>query len=755
MLDVSGELGPPSDGELDLLLDALMPRLVQRMQHALDRIKWTTAAVSSPSLSSTSSSSPSASQPTGRGGLSEEQVEQLVRTGVADGLQQLLASLRRTSAPGSRDDEDDDDAHTSGLSDPDPSAAPATDEPREAVPTPSMRLLGDVSLHPRTVVGPSQQLMKVWSVQNTGDGRWPEQLRVLPVSPAAFILESDVILFTDIAPAATLKLSVPITTPAQAGRHVARYQLAFWQPAESLWVTFGEPLVIDLTCKSLSTSLSSAALTSANALSGEATAPPAGSDGQDRRKSTEEQKTAARSSTGSREEREAAIVKRIVEDALDGVESKTAADRPPSTTDGSAAEVGGAERPVERKKGLSPEADVRNRAKEKKDGLKVEKGKDRSASVDSRPPALSSWFSLVTSDATSGPATAAAGSGQQSTVTQMPAMSAQDDPNLLASSPPSEAQQNDQALDWLKDAKTDLPPPSAPAAAPAPSPPVGASLRPFPPPTMSLTSKSASHSRSTSPALPPQPYPTVPPAPGTFSRSSSQSFPPPPPSAQGGVDILSPPLTPPVPMHGGVAGRSSLISKDDLMSWAGGTNLSVTNKQTGVQSQPQRTLHLHPASAQLSAAQANPAPSNGGAANGSLRLCRRCVGWADVVRRVRGARPTAVDVAAGSVAAFAATNGCGWGWWGAGLGCGSLVVHAGRCAAVRVGVVCVDVVVVPRFRQHGGREAHPHLPGAGRVDAAVIVLIHPYHGSLRSTLSIADLPRESHRVAVSLIRVRL
>jgi hypothetical protein len=114
---------------------------------------------------------------------------------------------------------------------------------------------------------------------------------------------------------------------------------------------------------------------------------------------------------------------------------------------------------------------------------------------------------------------------------------------------------------------------------------------------MHLSSRSASHSRSHSPALAPSAFPSNNPVP-SFSRSTSQSFP-----ASQSQDLLSPPLTPPVSyQHAaggpGGPGGGSLLSKDDLMSWAGGSGLSVTNKQTGVQST--QSLSTQPQQSQLS-----------------------------------------------------------------------------------------------------------------------------------------------------------
>ena len=630
---MSTDAAGPSEGELDVLLDALMPRLVARLQHAFDRIRWTPPSASSPSSTSSSSSSSA---------LSEVRVEQLVRAGVADGLQQLLSSLRRTSSAAGRPGEDGDEEEeevTSGMSDPD--HPPPADESQERVPPPSMRLLGDVSLQPRTVVGVAQPLMKVWLVHNTGEAPWPEQLRLLPAerTPSPFVLESDALLFTNIAPDAQLKLSVPITTPTQAGRHVGKYNLAYYQPAESKWLPFGDALSIDLTCRESTSASTAAASASTSSFTLPAAADDAAGEGgvlEMKRKRSVEERLGGKA---TREEKEAAIAKKIVDTAVGGLQAKPADGvsdaQPAMAREGEEATTGSGEGKAERRK----KAEHR---------LRVEKGKDRSASVDSKPPTLTSdWYSLVTSDAKSATATVATVPSVLTTVgTQAEAA------NLLSTSPRSAqtatAPADDRGeLDWLNDANTADVALPAPLTAPPPSTaPPSSTLRPFPPPHLS---KSATHSRSNSPALPPQPFAAPPPA-APFSRSISQSFPLSQSlQAQGGGELLSPPLTPTAPHSAQLAsGRSAFLSKDDLMSWAGGHGLSVTNKQTGLQSQAQQPLptanrNAQPSPAPLSQASTGQAgassTSSSGAAGG---IASSSISTSSTSSSSSGARSSAV-----------------------------------------------------------------------------------------------------------------
>ena len=479
----------------------------------------------------------------------------------------------------------------------------------------------------------------MWSVQNSGSSRWPEQLRLLPVSGSSspFVLESDVLLFTDLAPAEQLKLSVPITTPSQAGRYVATYRLAFYQPADSQWTPFGDPLLIDLHCKdnsNASTTADSAAALSptppavaetAQTVGGSAGQQGNGVDGE-RKGSVGEEKPQRKA---SREQKEAAIAKRIVDTAVestlhppshpsDPTPSPYTPDEPHDATDGQAKEG----------------------KRERRERLRVEKTKDRSASVDSKPPTLNSeWFSFVPTDATSRPSSIGPAAHPQ----QSPPAESQ---NLLSSSPRSSPAVEDEELDWLNDAKSDMkvavvaPTPSSASQTAAGQSNGPSALRPSAAPLhMSVASKSASHSRSNSPALPPQ----IPPATAaTFARSTSQQFPPQ-AGLQGG-EILSPPLTPTVPTHSAPPVRGSMISKDDLMSWAGGTGLSVTNKQTGVQSQHAPSPSLPP---QLT--------NGGGAATGAGEWERGATGHAAAAL---------VDLAHWEIATLAAAGRGRWrrGW---------------------------------------------------------------------------------------------
>ena len=620
-----------------------MPRLITRMQAAFDRIKW--GGTPSPRPTSSTSLPPPSS-------LTPPEMEALIRLGVADGIQQFLSSLHHTSHM--KDDEEGVLSDTQSL----------TDEPVPIAP-PSMVSLGDVSLQPRSTVACSQPLMKVWLVQNSGETPWPDHLRLLPKRDAAspFLLESDVLLFTDIPPQGQLKLSVPITTPSQGGRYVGEYQLAY-EGAGGEWVSFGDPLIIDLTCKesgvggaTVNSSLSPAS-------------PVGGEGGEGGVSGGAEEKQGARKS--SREQKEAAIIRKIVDSAVE-----------PSP-----------ERPTSPPEGESKGEGV------KKERLRVEKGKDRSASVDSKPPTLNTeWFSFVPSDAKARPLSGGAGTAP------LPGGPTGAEANLLSSSPPSSA--DDQALDWLNDARGgDMKVAVVPSTPLSSAAPVGSTLRPLVAPLHA--SKSASHSRSNSPALPPQPFASTPSA---FARSTSQVFAP-----QGG-DLLSPPLTPTVPQG------KSILSKDDLMSWAGGQGLSVTNKQTGIQ---------HPS--------ASPPPLIGlggggvGAAGGSTAQVARHLSSSPSARSRHSMPPNVPLSASGGGAGGGGSASGGGAGGGSGGGVGStdgvelscvVVQSSERRSAGSRPFVGLHVLGVARWTEHSGGSVQAQsrsgaeLSRAGSLDATM------------------------------------
>ena len=579
------------DEELDVLLDALMPRLVRRMQHALEHIKPFTAAstqqLSSSSYISSSSqfsssasfdSNDSTSPPTA-------DIDQLVQRGVVDTLQQLFVQL--LSPRGSHEvDETLADVHSEEVSIGGGSSV-------EYVVPPSMQLLGDVSYHAGSTVSVGQQVMKVWSVKNNGDTQWPEQVRLLPSTPtssasssatAHYSLESDAMLFTDLLPGDTMNVSVLITVPAVAGRHVAHYQLAFCQPADKLWVRFGDELTIDLVCHQSTTSSSTSASSTPASTSAASAAASAAADKANT--SADQPATAQKKLTTEETKHSTDIDNNNNDSSSSMLDTSSISELVPSHIP---------RRPLSRSGDVVAEREEKERRKErKKDKLRVERGKDRSQSVDSKPPTLSSndWWGLVHADAvraTGGSsvqaqpsaAAAVAGGGGAAATARVPVL---ESPSHLMSFGPSAATADDEeALDWLKHASgvpqtTAAPTAAAITTSAASAPSVARNLTAAPPGALHLTSRSANHSRSNSPALPPS---TV--APSSvpmFARSTSQSFPP---AGAGGStaasgELLSPPLTPTVP-------SGSMLSKDDLMSWAGGQGLITTNKQTGVQSQ--------------------------------------------------------------------------------------------------------------------------------------------------------------------------
>ena len=551
-----------------MLLDALMPRLVRRMQRALEHVKPFAPASTLPSSSSYTSAalstiSPSASFDSADSSLSAQttDLDLLVQRGVTDALQQLFNLLLHPVD--THDTEEAAECQSEETS--------AGGSGAEYVATPSMQLLGDVSYHAGSSVSVGQQLLKVWSVKNSGDTLWPEQVRLLPAtSPAAatapYGLESDVILFTDLPPGDTMNVSVLITAPTVAGRHVGRYQLAFCQPADKQWVRFGDELTIDLVCQQPTTSSSSASAAAASTTASSSAATAAADT------------TAASAADQSTSHKKAIDETKHSSDSVDHSSSSSSLDTSavsemlPSTIP---------RRPLSRSSEIAAEEEKERRRERKKDKLRVDRGKDRSQSVDSKPPTLSTndWWGLVHADAV--PATVGGSTHPQpsaaASVTAAPRMPTvmQSPSHLMSFGPTAGNADDEEALDWLKHASVVS---ASSAAATTTSGPSG--TRNLMPSATQSTSKSASHSRSNSPALPPSNYAqsSVP----MFARSTSQSFAPGSGNTGGSVtstngELLSPPLTPTVP-------SGSLLSKDDLMSWAGGQGLMTTNKQTGVQS---------------------------------------------------------------------------------------------------------------------------------------------------------------------------
>ena len=596
-----------------MLLDALLPRLVQRMQHALEHIRHSAPS----SLHSSSSSHPSVSSSSASLASADNtatDVDNLVQRGVTDTLQRLFSQLLHPTR--AHDSDDASDAHSHATS-----AAADGDASGEYVEPPSMALLGDMSYHAGSKVHAGQQLMKVWSVKNTGDTQWPEQVRLLPASSASaaqYSLESDIILFTDLLPGDTMNVSVLITTPTTAGRHAAHYQLAFHQPAEKQWVRFGDELTIDLVCQQPHTSSSSSTAASSAASSASSTA-ALSTAAADRSSAVENQPNAASMEVAEESKQSADERNSSGESSASPLDTSTVSELQPAQTQ---------RRPLSRVSSgdaMAAEEDRARRKERKKDKLRVERGKDRSQSVDSKPPVLSTndWWGLVSVEAVRPPAGACGSSQSQVAAANTSSRAVLQSPSHLLSfdtGAGGDSGQDGDALDWLKHASgilavptststsTSTPPTASTTISATAAPPGMRVLTDAATGQQHLTSKSANHSRSNSPALPPTAFSAAP-AP-MFARSNSQSFPPAAAaaSANGGGELMSPPLTPPVP-------AGSLLSKDDLMSWAGGQGLMTTNKQTGVQSathtqsqqqqqQPQQPQFSPPASSSVSAATA-------------------------------------------------------------------------------------------------------------------------------------------------------
>ena len=544
-----------------MLLDAMMPRLVKRMQQALEHVK----PFSATGLLSSSSYNASSSFSSTDTSLSPHatDLDLLVQRGVLDTLQQLFSQLLQPV--GSNDADDTADVQSEEVS---------VGGGAEYVATPSMQLLGDVSYHAGSAVSVGQQLLKVWSVKNTGHTQWPEQVRLVPAistttasTAAQYSLESDVILFTDLVPGDTMNVSVLITAPTTAGRHVARYQLAFCQPADKQWVRFGDELTIDLVCQQPTMSSSSTSSSSASASHSASSAAAAAAASADRASAATDSSTAHRK--GSEESKHSSSDTDNSHSSL--LDTSTVDDLVPSNIP---------RRPLSSSGDVAAEEAKERKKERKKDRLRVERGKDRSQSVDSKPPTLSTndWWGLVHADAVrataggpSQPQPSAPSSGATIPPPRMPVLQS---PSHLMSFESSGSADDEQAMDWLKHA----------SGVPVTSPPLTAVSAPSGARHLTavtgqhLASRSANHSRSNSPALPPSTFAT-PSAVPMFARSNSQSFPPSAATATINGELLSPPLTPTIPTAVG-----SLLSKDDLMSWAGGQGLITTNKQTGVQS---------------------------------------------------------------------------------------------------------------------------------------------------------------------------
>ena len=567
--------GTQKDEELELLLDALMPRLVTRMQRALEHVKPVSAAAAQLSSSqyisassATCSSSSSFDSTDSSVSSPATDVDVLVQRSVTDALQQLFTLLLHPNS--SHDGGEAADGHSEEVSVGDGSSG------AEYVAMPSMQLLGAVNYHAGSTVTVGQQVMKVWSVKNNGDTQWPEQVHLLPATSTAAVsattaqysLESDVILFTDLSPGDTMNVSVLITAPPVAGRHVAHYQLAFCQPADKQWVRFGDELTIDLVCQQPTASSSATSIPAAAAAS--ATSSSATSAAADKANtSTTEQPTASRK-TSNEETKHSSD---SIDSSDSSLDTSSISELVPSNT---------TRRPLSRSGDVAAEEEKERREERgKKDKLRVERGKDRSQSVDSKPPVLSTndWWGLVSADAvraTAGgsPQPQPSALGGATAPPRMPTI--QSPSHLMSFESTGATAEDEQALDWLNYASA-VPPtataaPTTAAAASAPSAARNLSAITG----LHLTSsRSANHSRSNSPALPPSTFTatSVP----MFARSTSQSFPPVPTGSTANGELLSPPLTPTIP-------AGSLLSKDDLMSWAGGQGLMTTNKQTGVQS---------------------------------------------------------------------------------------------------------------------------------------------------------------------------
>ena len=138
------------------------------------------------------------------------------------------------------------------------SSVGATDAPSASSPSapaaarlPPAVVVEDVSLHAGTVVPANARLLKVWKLTNVGTRRWPEQLTLLPVSSAAtpIRLDTDVVLFTDIAPTESMNVSVAMTTPSTAGHYCCEYDFAYADEDTGESKRFNTKLVIDVNVK--------------------------------------------------------------------------------------------------------------------------------------------------------------------------------------------------------------------------------------------------------------------------------------------------------------------------------------------------------------------------------------------------------------------------------------------------------------------------------------------------------------------------